>query len=109
MRLSIIKNFKTVHLHYAPKSPKPHIQSTFILQGVLEAFRPDRPFIGLKKADLAESSPGELRLIDCVVLKTLEHSQLSSEVPLMLRLSSLPRYVYYVTTGTVTFGKFCRI
>ena len=34
-------SFKTVHLHCAPKSPKPHNQSTFIL---LETFRPDRPF-----------------------------------------------------------------
>ena len=32
---------KTVYLHCAPKSPKPHNQSTFIL---LETFRPDRTF-----------------------------------------------------------------
>ena len=29
--MKVIKIFKTVNLHYAPKPPKPHNQSTFIL------------------------------------------------------------------------------
>ena len=37
----LLKCFKRVHLHYAPKSPKPHSPSTFI---PLETFRPDRSF-----------------------------------------------------------------
>ena len=42
LRLPIIKISKAVHFHYAPKSPKPHNQSTFIL---LETVRPDWPFL----------------------------------------------------------------